>query len=260
MPYARKRFAKKRAPKRGYKKYTKKAPRRTNASLVKTIKSVVMRQAETKHSGVDEVEYVMATSNNTLFPSVNLSSWAGLATGTLDGQRVGNKISVTKANLNLIIRRNNTVSSLYPCEVHIWIGYMKQERNAVPDAYFGQIYQDGGSVLPWNGSMLRTLRKNNTDLFTIFKKMVFKIGPATTTGPSFINNDFPIMQRKVISLKPLLGTLTYGDDGSSSNFNKDLWMWASYVYIDDTIDNLAVSPALKPIDILYFVDVEYKDM
>jgi len=108
--------------------------------------------------------------------------------------------------------------------------------------------------------MLRTLRKTNTDLFTIYKKMVFKIGPATTTGPSFINNDFPILQRKVISLKPLLGVLTYGDDGSSSNFNKDLYMWASYCYLDDTIDNLAVSPALKPIDILYYVDGEFKDM
>lgn len=254
----RKTFKTKSLVKRGKGLSRRKPPIATRA-LTTAIKKVNMRLAETKHSGIDESDYTMASLSSQWFPSINLASWAGLANGTGDGQRIGNKINITKANLNYILRRNNTSSSLYPLEFHIWVGYLKQSRNENPDAYMNQFYEDGGSVLSFNGTQIRTLRKPNRTLFTIVKHMVHKCGPATTTGPSFINNDFPIMVKRTVSLKPLLGTLTYGDDGSSSNFNKDLWMWCGYAYLDDTIDNLATSPGLKPVDLLYYVDVEYKD-
>lgn len=240
-------------------KSTRKTMRRPNPSLVKALKAIVNRQAETKHTPVNETEYVMATTNSSFFPSINLSSWLALDQGTGDGQRVGNKVNVTKATLNMIVRRNNTTSSLYPCELHVFIGHLRQNRNENPDPFLSSFYQDGPSVLPWNGSMLRTLRKPNTDVFTISKKMVFKIGPAVSTGGQFSNNDFPVLHRRKVSLKKLMGKITYGDDGTASNFDKDLWMWASYVYLDDSIDNLAVSPGLKPVDLLYFMDYEYKD-
>lgn len=258
-----KRVVKKRIYKKRTVKKVGKRPLVASKAIVSTMrkvaKQVIMKAAETKHTGVDEVEYAFPNSSSTLQPCVNLANCFTMSQGTGDGLRIGNKINCTKANLNMIIRRNNTTSSQFPCELHVWIGHLRQSRNENPDAFLNQIYQDGSSVLPWNGSMLRTIRKTNKDLFTIYKKMVFKIGGATSTSTQFNNNDFPILQRKTISLKPLLGTITYGDDGGASNFDKDLWMWMSYVYIDDTIDNLAVSPGLKPVDFLYFVDTEYKD-
>jgi len=229
--------------------------------LTKAVKQVIYTEAETKHTPIDETEYAFTASSGVLQPSVNLANCLTMSQGTGDGNRIGNKIHVSKANLNLIVRRNDTASSISPCEVHLFIGYLKQERNTAPDAFYAtSFYQDGGSVLPWNGTMIRTLRKVNKDLFIIVKKMVFKIAPSTATSVQFNNNDFPVLQRKIVSLKPLLGTITYGDDGTAGNFNKDLYMWGSYVYCNDTIDNLAVSPALKPIDVLYFVDLEYKDI
>lgn len=238
---------------------SRRKPATASKSLTKAIKKVMYRQAETKYSGVDETEYTMNTSNLNLFPSVNLSSWAGLEQGVGDGQRVGTKIDITKANLKFILRRNNTTSSRYPLVFHIWIGYLRQNRNDVPDPFFVNFYEDGTSTLPFNGTMLRTLRNVNKNLFTIHKHLEIKLGPSTSSTSSYNNNDFPIMVKRTISLKPLLGKLTYGDDASSANFNKDLWMWCGYTYLDDSIDNLAVSPSLLPVDLLYFVDVEYKD-
>lgn len=228
--------------------------------LKKVVKQVLFKVAESKHTPIDEQEYQFTTTSSALQPSVALSECLSLSQGTADGQRVGNKIHVTKANLNLIVRRNNTGSSLIPCEFHLFIGYLKQDRGALPDPFFPLIYQDGFSTLPFNGTMIRTLRKINKDLFIIHKKLVFKVGPSTSSVSQFNNNDFPVIQRKVISLKPLLGLVQYGDDGTSFNFNKDLYMWGGYVYINDTIDNLVANPELKPLDVLYFVDMEFKDI
>lgn len=256
----------KRYKKRGIKKYVKKTKRTSSKNVVpltkavrKAVKQVIYQQAETKHTPVNEVEYAFPNNNNLLQPSVNLSNTFTIDQGTGDGQRIGNKIKITKATLNYIVRRNNTTSSQYPCELHIWIGYMKQSRNENPDPYHPYIYQDGPSVLPWNGSQLRTLRQTNKDIFVIFKKLVIKCGGAKSTSPQYDNNDYKVLTKGRLSLKPMLGTLTYGDDGGASNFDKDLWMWASYCYIDDTIDSLSSNPALKPVDFLYWVDTEYKD-
>lgn len=56
----------------------RKPPIATKA-LTTAIKKVNMKLAETKHSGIDEQDYTMASLSSSFFPSVNLSSWAGLA-------------------------------------------------------------------------------------------------------------------------------------------------------------------------------------
>lgn len=260
MMYARKSAGKKKTyKKRTSVKYSKKSVKPTK-NLTKAIKQVVFKQAETKHTPIDEAEYAF-TSNNIMSPSVNLSNTFVIANGTADGQRIGNKINCTKAVINLIIRRNDSASSLIPCEVHIFFGYLKQSRDSSPDGVIStSLYQDGPSVTSWNGTMTRTMRQINKDAIICYKKLIVKIAPSTSSSSQFNNNDFPALVRKRINLTPMLGTITYGDDGNTANFNKDLFMWASYVYINDAINDLVTSPNLKPIDLFYWMDTEYKDM
>lgn len=259
MRYAKSTIKRKTNKKRASIKIAKKLVK-PSKNLIKVIKQVQFRGAETKHGNISELEYPITTANSSLSPSVNLSDWMALAQGTGDGQRIGNVVNCTKANLNLIVRRNNTTNSQIPCELHVFIGYLKQNRGTTPDPFFVNFYQSGTGTVAWNGTQIRTMRKVNADLFVIFKKLIFKIAPSTSTSTFFNNNDFNVMYRQVLSLKPMLGKISYGDDGTATNLNKDLFMWASYVYVTDTIDNLAVDPTLKPVDLLFYVDTEYKDM
>lgn len=257
----------KRSKKRTYKKRnsvkTVKKSSMPSKILTKTLKGLIdkriRKKAELKSIPINEEEYVFTSTNADLSNPVNLTRFFEISNGTGDGQRIGNIINVEKANLKLIVRKNLSASNQYPAVVYIWIGYLKADRNTDPSAYFPSFYNDGPSVLPWNGTMQRTLREENKDLFTIYKKFRFKLGSSTSANSGFNNNDFGIFYNTTVSLKPILGKLQFQDDGTAGAVNRDLFMWASYCNIDDVIDNIAVTPGLRPVDILYWVDGKYTD-
>lgn len=261
--------AKRTFKKRTFKKRVavKKTVRNTKV-FAKSIKKVLNRMAETKATAIDELEYPILANNNFMNASVNLSNTFDLAQGTGDGQRVGNSVNCTKAVLNLIVRKNLQISAATnsrPCVVSIFIGYLKNNRGESPDAYFGSLFEDGNSAIPWNGTMLRTLRVVNKKMFSVLHRYDFKVGasnPSTTANVinSYSNNDFNTFYKKKIPLKELLGKITWTEDGTAGSHNKDLWMFASYCNIDDSIDAIATDVANKQVDILYYVDTEYKDI
>lgn len=239
----------------------KKVPR-VSRTLDKAIKKVINRQAETKSTAVDEIEYPFIANNNFLQNSQNLSDAFNMNQGTGDGERIGNSINCTKAVLNLQIRRNNQLTAAAnnrPCVVSVFVGYLKNNRGESPNSYFGSIFQDGNSVLPWNGTMLRTLRVVNRQMFSVCHRYDFKIGLSTATGGAYNNNDFPALIRKKIPLKEMLGKVTFTDDGTAATHNKDLWIFCSYCNIDDSIDAISTDVNNRQVDIQYFVDVQYKD-
>lgn len=232
---------------------------RAPKNLDRIIKKVINKNAETKYTPIDEFEYPITANNNFMNGATNLSNCFDINQGTGDGQRVGNTINCTKAVLNLIVRRNNIpVVNSKPCVLSIFIGYLKNNRGELPNAYYGQLFEDGNSSLPWNGTMVRTLRKVNKRMFSVLHRYDFKIGLSTTTNMS--NNDFSTFIRKKIPLKELLGKVTYTDDDVfASAHNKDLYMFASYCNIDDSIDPISTDATTRQVDLLYFVDIEYKD-
>uniref|UniRef100_UPI0040488CF0 hypothetical protein n=1 Tax=Polynucleobacter sp. TaxID=2029855 RepID=UPI0040488CF0 len=245
-----------------YKKKVKKPYRKatlTRYEINKAVKAVVNRGQETKHSGIDETEYVFE-SNYAMSTPINLAQAMNISNGTTDGARVGNNINVTKATLNIVARRNNTSASRFPAEIHVFIGYVKQDRSTIPGLHhLNRLYEDGAAALPWNGTQLRTLRAINKTIFTMTNKLVFKVGSSDSFSVQQNNNDFSLIHRAKVELKAMHGKVIYGDDGQPADHNKDLWMFASYCYIDDNTDNLIDNPTSKPVDLLYFVDLQYKD-
>lgn len=255
-----KKLVRKTYKKRTYTKYAKKTVR-PSKTLTKAIKQVQFRNAETKNTPIDEIEYPFASNNNFMQGAQNLSDAFNIAQGTGDGERIGNSFNCTKAVLNLLIRRNNQLSvaaNNRPCVVSVFIGYLKNNRGESPNAYFGSLFEDGNSVLPWNGTQLRTLRRVNKKMFSVLHRYDFKIGLSTST--SFSNNDFSAMIRKKIPLKEMLGKVTFTDDGTNLAHNKDLWIFCSYCNLDDSIDDITTNVLNRQVDIQYFVDIEYKDL
>jgi len=255
-------YRKKTNKKRTYAKKTT----RVSKNLTKAISKVINRKAETKSTGINETQYVFSADNDSLQPSVNLADAFDLSQSTGDGGRIGNTIECTKAVLNLTIRRNaSTAPTTYnlPCIVSIFIGYLRNNRGENPDSYAStSLFKDGASVLPWNGTMLRTLRTVNKKMFSVLHRYDFKIGSSIvgTNFPGFSNNDFKIHYHRKILLKEMLGKITYTDDAISTGHNKDLWMFASYCNINDYVDDITASIGNTQVDIQYFVDVEYKDI
>lgn len=249
MPYVRKRKTTPRKP-----KYSRKIPYKTKGSsksIVRTIKSVINHQAETKHLNMDPLTYnfVNVPNNNSLmFDAVSLSENFDIPQGNSDGSRVGNSVNITKCILNMNFKASG-VASTGPFIVSLYIGYLKPARSSLPGPdQFLQFLQDGSGATTINNHTLSLLRNVNTDLFTITNKARFKLG---TAEGGLTNNDFPLFVNKKISIKYLLGKLQFNDAGLSPS--KDLYMWCHYM----DVRGGAASTAQPTFN--YYLDVEYKD-
>jgi len=221
--------------------------------------------AEKKSTPYDEVTYSFNRGNSQMSTAYLLSLCLNIPQGAGDGQRIGNKINVTRAMMNYSLRAQDPNSSAgvdafdSPVEVHIFIGYVKGSRAENWDADFRtSTYNDGNSVLPWNGTNIRTLRRLNTDKFVIKHHVIKKIGTSFTNKEYSSNNDYKLTHRGKINLKELLGSCQYTDDTGLTH-NKDLYMSASYVFASDQTGDQTVI-TVPPVVFDYFIDLEYTDL
>jgi len=255
------RYAKKTRSTRGKtfkKRVAYKKTGRVSKGLNTVIKKVIRRQAETKSALSAELVYPIIANNNFMQASYNLSNGINMPQGDGDGERDGNHITVTKAVLNLSIRKNSLTSTLSkPCIVHVFIGYLKNNRGESPDSFFGNLYEAGNSSLPWNGTIIRSLRAINKKMFSVLHRYTFKVGSSNPVN--YENNDFKSHYNVRIPLKELMGTVTWTNDGTTTAMNKDLWFFASYANLDDSVDNIATLQQSQ-VDIEFFVDIKYKDI
>lgn len=250
--------------KRNYKKaYKPKRPQvkrkfvKRSTSVAKVVKSVLARQVERKETPNNPVAYVWSVNNFTVSPAVDLglTAFGDLPQGVTDGSRLGVRIDVTKAVLNL----NATFNPAYlgggiPQIVTIFIGYTKGSRTTLPGtASLAKLFNDGPTSTGMDNTTLSLMRTVDKNFFTIFKRITFKLGGSTSpTAPLLSNNDFPVFVNKKISLTPLLGKLLYSND-QFNNYNKQLYMWCQYTNIDSSL-------ATYPPILNWYVDGAFTDL
>lgn len=258
MRYAKKTI--KRAPKKIYRK--KRVYKKSTKNFNKAVKRVIIKTAETKHCGNEPQVYDWGNtgSSSIMSPAVELSSCFNLVQGTGQGDRIGNSVDCTKAVLNYLITMYGTdgTADQPPLYLHMFIGYLRNTR-AVAPTNFSRLYQDGSSASAWDGTNLTTLRSINKDEFIVVKRKIIKIGPSTVTaagGRNFNNNDFPSMAKGKISLKSMLGKITWSSDNTSGTYkNRQLYMWCGVTYLDN------LTTTIPPeITFQYYVDAEFKDL
>lgn len=240
-----------------FKKKTVKRRAMPRKTLVKTIKAVVNRQAETKHINMDPLSYSFINANlnneNTLmYDAVNLADNLILSQGDSDGTRDGNKINITKCVLN--INAVALTTSSIPAFISIYIGYLKADRSTIPSAAsMLNFLQDGASSTYLDETTLSLLRNVNKDKFTIVNSVRFKLGASDNTTNALSNNDFPIFANKKISIKNLLGKMQYNDADTAPS--KDLFMWMHVTGINSAE---IVQPDTR-YKINYYLDTQFKD-
>lgn len=229
---------------------------RKRPSFNKAVKNAIYKIAETKYSGTDPAGYAFNATNALMSAPVNLSDAFNLSQGTNQGERVGNRIDITRAMLNLNITQAGG-SAAGPNIVTIFIGYLKGTRGTAPSSTsFLSLLQDGNLASGMDNTTLSLLRNINTDLF-VAKRYTFKVGQSFWDPGTGIqvqgNNDFKMFVNRKISLKPLLGNMTFQTDSTASSHNKDLFMWCQWTVPLGTVDS--VPPILN-----YFLDGGYKDI
>lgn len=246
---SRVRANKKRAPKNGITKPSK--------SFVANVKKVMHKVAEKKLTSTDPTVYIFngnGTNNSVVSSAVEVSSAVTLIPqGTGQGARIGNKINVTKAQLNgvLVFDADN---ELTPQFITIFIGYQKSQRGVIPTAgAFALLLQDGDASIGMDNTVLSMLRSVNRDFFTISSRKEFKLGNAGTAFALSNNNDFPLVQRFRINLKAMLGNTVFSD--LNANSNKELYMWCQYTDIYGAVLPIAQSPTFS-----YYIDIEFDDL
>lgn len=253
------------ARKRKYTKKTKKSTKRSaSKTTTKTIKSIVKKEinkkAESKHLNMDPILYpwdntIVDDTNTNMFNSIDLTSNFNMAQGITDGTRIGNSIDVTKCILNMNIVPAPSLEG--PFIVSIYVGYLKAFRSAIPSGgtLDSSFLQDGANSTGLDETTLSLLRNVNKDSWHISNSFRFKLGTSgSTTGVNgqIFNNDFPAYVNKKLSIKALLGKMTYND--SSETPSKDLYMWCHATDIRGRVVDGVDLPQIN-----YYLDVEYKD-
>lgn len=224
--------------KRKVKKIVKKV---TNNNIRTIVKKEIKRSSEIKHTNNDPSFYLWGTDNSTLSPAIDLHDALTIAQGTTDGTRVGNKINVTKAILNMNF--NSTASLLI---VSVYVGYRKGNKGTNPSASLGVFLQDGVGTSPFNNSTLSLLRNINKDIFVVTAMTRFKL--ANTAQDEFGN-----FVNKKLNLKPMLGSVSY-NDSTAQSVNKQLYMWATVTQTNSGLVTNVNFPVFQ-----YYIDIEYTD-
>lgn len=141
--------------------------------------------------------------------------------GTGQGNRIGNKIRLTRVVMNVIL---NATDSSWPRYIMMYIISDKRYPTDVTEAQLqdacngaagsgNNILQDGNQSIGFQKRLTDVMQRINDDRFTVYKKRCFRLGYANQpVGTAQGNNDFPFMRRiKINLLKYMPKLFRYAD-------------------------------------------------
>jgi len=230
-----------------FKKGTKQAKKygskpASKAKITKIVKSVMSKDIERKtvvNEFSSNAAYLLAYDQtvaavpwnfNSLFPVSPYPGYFGIAQGVGQADRVGNRITIKKATLNLMFQPlpyDLTFNSQpRPCFVKLYLFYDRLSPVNEP-ADLSNFFQNGNTSTSPNtlGLPVDMLKKINNDRYKVVLQRTVKLGCASYTGTgtsavnqSYANNDFslcPIM--KIDYTKHLVKTVKYNDTTAIPN-------------------------------------------
>lgn len=252
-------------------KYAKKRVKKSSkTSIVKLIKSVMVKSAEHK----------MQTFNALVqFGNVNQSAVMNVQTimpnpvtlpisqGVGPADRIGNKIRTFKATLRYVIfpLPYNAVSNPAPCpqDVIIYIGHLKKGVQSPTSIDFGNLYQQGNTVNLTFGNLEDLINPINKDYFVISKIFRHKVGYALASGTGlqaanqyYPNNDYKLNVIKSHDITNCLSRSYEFNDTNQTPTNSATYMWMQAI----SSDGLTNPASRIPVAMSYTVDYTYTDL
>jgi hypothetical protein len=270
MPAFKKRSYRKRAPaKKRFARGGKKSS--VVSSAVKTyVNRTIHSQIENKsvqvNAGYNFGTYLESPELNAYPMLPHVGFWT-INSGTNSASRIGNQIRVRKLMLNYILRPlpydavNNTFP--VPCEVQLFLGYVKDAPTFVPtNTDFLQLYQNGASASPPQGSLRDIISVINKDFWVIKKRWTHKIGYAINNGTANqpvqqfnANNDFKLNVVKRLDITKLVDKNVRFNDNAATPTSKNLFFFQQSVFANGATGGATTQ--MTSID--FWIDFEYED-
>ena len=270
--YAKKRVSVQRKRSSGRRTSSRKSS--SKVSFAKSVKAIVHRMAETKivsyNSGTTGIglNSIIGTNwdTNCVIAVSPYNTKLPVNQGTGQGQRIGNRISTRSLTMNAIF-----VPQAYdavfnptpkPLNITMYFVYSKNDPNASPTASGAgsTFFQNSGSATGITGRLIDDLYRVNTDLWTVKKKVTFKLGyslyggTGTSAGSqSFANNEYKLNQKISIDLTKHCHKIQKFDDNTSLPSNPVLFCLILVANADGT-----ASPNVSAVLANMYYSLEYK--
>jgi len=239
--------------------------------LAKTVRRIVADQAEKKSDqftldGKYLYAYNSAAWAASIFPVTPFGASLQINQGVGDGNRVGNRIKLSKLRFKgmIVPTGYNATSnpSPEPQLVKMWLVYDKQNPTVIP-LPGTDFLQAGGSANALTGTATDVFARVNSDRWVVKMEKTFKLGFAAYNGTgtsaafqSLTNNDFRLCQEFDFDILPYVAKTVVYDDNSSLPETRGLFCVIEVVNI---FGNSNPAAAIKA-EMHYQLDMEYTDM
>lgn len=212
--------------------------RKSAKRVARIAKKTMFRLAEHKEIQTSSlgVNVFQAWASSTTPTTMNLLP--NLAQGTDRSTRVGNRVRVTNAKLQLLIKLNpyNSVTNPYtgPTYVKIWIASYKPQNDITGYSFSNFLERDGDNPAAGyanlSGTLLDMMRNVNKTVWTVHTTRTIRLAPGGSSAGFPVANTYvydavaPSDKMITIPLTKYIGQLIYNDVSSvSSPNNKNLY-------------------------------------
>jgi len=237
--------------------------------LIKLIKRVINRQAETKIANFQdgfEISNAGIGTNNiqpmTPYALVGLV----ISQGTGQGDRIGNKITMKSLIMRYTIvplEYDNITNPIpIPQVVRMWFFSVKNS-NTLLTSNPTDFIQNGDTATELSGTIIDMNRIINNDFYTYLGHRTFKIGYANYGGSgtqaapqSFSNNDFKLYAQGTVNLTKMCPKIIKYDDTDDTPTSRLVMMLVQTVNADGSSGG-STFPRIR---YNYELTMKYKDM
>lgn len=195
-----------------------------------------------------------------LSPQLGASQGVSIAQGTGQAQRIGNKISIKKATIRLVLYPLNVWALGYQLPVNVNMYIFKTRRACDVATVRSQIEQDffqlGSNSLGLTGTLTDNVLNVNNDVFIMHKFKCFKLGVSQNdTNLQAINNDYKYNQQYSIDVtKYLKSSYVFNDNDTEAFDNYTICMFSVV-----PADNILSGGGSDVCQISYNYEIQYED-
>lgn len=228
MPWKKKTYTKKKKPYTSYKKkYMKKSY--VSKSVKNYVKKQIHRNEENKQFTENQGPTALNFSTSGTIP-LAYDITPALSYGTANGFRIGNRVRVLRASLNVNLFKSQAATGAgdVPSRVQFIIAKVIEAPTATPSSgdYDKLFWVDGGATDTFeSGATNMFQRPFNKEYWDVrYRSPIFKIGNATGSSASIssnpgYNNDFYLVRDWKVSLNKIFPKIIKFDSANSGSTN-----------------------------------------
>jgi len=250
--YVKKSYAKKTHTKKSYRK-------KSSASFVRRVITAAAEKKNIVFRAYDYELYPFSAVGTVPQQNCNLVDLYQytidqITQGTGQGNRVGNRINVTKFIVSIVY---SAVGIGYPTNVRTYFGRLKFKLDPPAVNDFGALYKFGNTNVGPDNLLTDSLSAINNDRWIIQKTRNTKIGRSQNTAAAS-NNDYNFSKTVKFDLTKYLGGQIQYEDAVATPTNKQGYMFFTIA----NGDNLAITPPTyaPSVAISFNIDVEFTDI